>query len=124
MAVRANPLIEAHGHKYTSTKYLLVVVGDVDTITMVDVDGAPVLVLQRCAHQQVSEAVVVEIWSSCHSVAEPCILGLFFRLQSSIGHKDLFLHERCGRTGKKVRFSESFQSILASSVVLFTPLRL
>lgn len=98
--------------------------GDVNTITMVDVDGAPVLVLQRGAHQQVGEAVVVEIWSSRHGVAEPGILGLFLRLQSSIGHKDLFLQEKWSRMGKKIRFSESSQSIMVGGVVLFTPLRL
>lgn len=98
--------------------------GDVDTVAMVDVDGAPVLVLQRGAHQQIGKAIVVEIWSSCHGIAEPGILGLFFGLQRSIGHKDLFLDEGCGRMGKKVRISESFQSIPVSGVLIFTPLRL
>lgn len=74
-------------------KYLLVFVDDVNTVTVVDVDGAPVLVLQRSAHQQVGKAVVIEIWSGRHGVAEPSILGLFLRLQSAVGHKDLLLHE-------------------------------
>lgn len=107
-----------------STKYLLVVVGDVNTITMVDVNGAPVLVLQRGAHQQVGEAVMVEVWCSRHGVAEAGILGLLRRLQRSIGHKDLFLQDKWSRMGKQMRFSEQFQSIIVSSVVSFTPLRL
>lgn len=97
-----NPLTRACGYKYTSSKYLLVVVADVDAVAMVDVDGAPVLVLQRGAHQQVGKAIVVEIWSSCHGIAEPSILGLVLRLQSSIGHKDLFLQEKWGGTGEEV----------------------
>lgn len=65
-------------HMLLSNMYLLVVVVDVNTVSVVDVDGAPVLILQRGSHQQVSEAVMVEIWSSCHCVTKPGVLGLFF----------------------------------------------
>lgn len=75
-------------------KYLLVIVDDVNTVSVVDVDGAPVLILQRGSHQQVSEAIVVEVWSSCQCITKPGILGLFLRLQSSIRYKHFLLGEK------------------------------
>lgn len=75
-------------------KYLLVIVDDVNTVSVVDVDGPPVLILQRGPHQHVSEAVVVEVWSSCQCITKPGILGLFLRLESSIRDKHLLLEEK------------------------------
>lgn len=66
---------------------------DVNTVSVVDIDGSLVFILQGGSHQQVSEAVMVEVWSGCQSITKPGILGLFLRLQSAIRYKDLLLGE-------------------------------
>lgn len=60
---------------------------------MVDIDGPPVLVLQWGSHHQVSEAVVIEVRSSCQRVTKPGILGLFFRFKRAIRYKHLLLED-------------------------------
>lgn len=74
--------------------YLLVVGVEVNAVSVVDVDGPPVLVLQRGPHHEVSEAVVVEVRSSCQCVTKPGILGLFFRFQGAVGDKHLLLVDK------------------------------
>lgn len=82
-------------------KYLLIIVDDVNAVSVVDIDGPSVFVLQRGPHQQVSEAIVVEVWSSCHCITKPGILGLLFRLQSSIRYKHFLLREK-KETGERM----------------------
>lgn len=74
--------------------YLLVIGVEVDAVAVVDVHGPPVLVLQWGPHHEVSEAVVIEVRSSCQCVSEPGILGLFFRFQSAVGDKHLLLEDK------------------------------
>lgn len=66
---------------------------DVNAVSVVDIDGTPVLVLQGGSHHQISEAVVIEVWSSGQCVTKPGILGLFIRYQSSVRYKHLLLEE-------------------------------
>lgn len=80
-------------------QYLLVILYDVNAITVVDIKGTPVLVLQRGSNQQVSEAIVVEVWSGRQCVAKPGILGLILRLQSTVRHKHLLLGDKKEGTG-------------------------
>lgn len=87
----------------SSEAYLFVIVGDVNTVAVVDIDGPPVLVLQRGSHKQVSEAVVVEIWSSCHCITKPGILGLVLRFESSIRYKHLLLGEQTKKERRQMR---------------------
>lgn len=77
----------------TNNEYLLVIVDDVNTVPVVDIDGPPVFILQGGSHQQVGEAVVIEVWSSRQCITKPGILGLFLRLESSIRYKHFLLDE-------------------------------
>lgn len=81
------------GVEYKHKNYLLVIGVDVNAVSMVDVDGPPVLVLQWGSHHQVSEAVVIEVRSSCQCVTKPGILGLFFRFKSAVRYKHLLLED-------------------------------
>lgn len=73
--------------------YLLVIRVDVNAVSMVDVDGPPVLVLQWGSHHQVAEAVVIEVRSSRQCVTKPGILGPVFRFKSAVRYKHLLLED-------------------------------
>lgn len=79
--------------EYKRKNNLLVIGVDVNAVSMVDIDGPPVLVLQWGSHHQVSEAVVIEVRSSCQRVTKPGILGLFFRFKRAIRYKHLLLED-------------------------------
>lgn len=81
------------GLEHTHKNYLLVIGVDVNAVSMVDIDGPPVLVLQWGSHHQVSEAIVIEVWSSRQCVTKPGILGLFFRFKSAVRYKHLLLED-------------------------------
>lgn len=66
---------------------------DVNAVSVVDIDGTPVLVLQGGSHHQISEAVMIEVWSSGQCITKPGVLGLFLRYQSSVRYKHLLLEE-------------------------------
>lgn len=74
--------------------YLLVIGVEVNAVSVVDVDGPRVLVLQWGPHHEVSEAVVIEVRGSCQCVTKPGILGLFFRFQGAVGDKHLLLEDK------------------------------
>ena len=77
-----------------SGSYLFVVVGDVDVVPVVEVERPPVVVLQRCPHQQVAEAVVVEVGRGGQGVAKPGVLKPDPRPQGPIQYKHPLLEEQ------------------------------
>lgn len=88
---------------WANKQHLLVVVYDVSTISVVDINGALVVVLQRGSNQQVSEAIVVQVRGRCQCVTKPGVLGLVLRLQGPIRDKQLLLGEKkrvSGFTGR------------------------
>ena len=78
------------------TAYLCVGGGDVDALPVVHVYRPRVVVLQRRAHQQVGEAVLVEVVGSGQSVAKPGVLNPALCLEGAVRNKLLPLRERGG----------------------------
>lgn len=99
------------GLDHEDNDYLLVIGVDVNAVSMVDIDGPPVLVLQWGSHHQVSEAVVVEVRSSCQRVTKPGILGPFFRFKSAVWYKHLLLEDEPERKRTTVNIELKFISI-------------
>lgn len=84
--------------KKKKKRYLLIVVDDINAVSVIDIDGPPVFIFQWGSHQQISEAVMVQIRSGCQCITKPGILGLIVTLQRTVGYKNLLL-----RDGKRTR---------------------